>query len=100
MMNASHAEELKVIQNLMEELQDKMSYGKDDLEERLGRKKPAIEVMKVEGEMEPEGGELGDLRAPEMPADDDESPVMGMDEEEEEESPEDKLKSRLMRLRG
>lgn len=51
----SMQKELELIQELMGELQDKMSYGKEDFEERLGRKKPEIEVMKIEGEM-PMGG--------------------------------------------
>lgn len=65
--------------DLMEELQEKMQYGEEDFAERLGRKKPeAVEMeVKLEGESEemPEGFE-------------------------EEEGPEEKLKSRLLKLRG
>lgn len=87
--------ELQVIMDLMKELQDKMEYGEEDLSERLGRKKPELEVMKIEGEM------------PEM---EDEKPEVelelggGMDMEEDcepgMESPEYKLKKRLMKLRS
>lgn len=68
----------ETIMNLMEELQEEMQYGEDDLAERLGRPKPQVEVMSIEGEMEPEMDEMA----------------------MEEEGPEAKLKNRLMKLRG
>ena len=40
--------ELQLIQELMSELSDQMELGEDDFNERLGRKKPAIEVTKIE----------------------------------------------------
>jgi len=72
-------EEMKVIMDLMQELQEKMAYGSDDMSERLGRVKPAAVEMEVSME-EPEDGEYM--------------------EEEESMDPEDKLKSRLMKMRG
>ena len=91
--------ELDLIQELMQELQDKMKYGKADVEERLSRhREPTVEVMKVEGDMpmpekEEMHGEDPLMEEDEMVDD------MGMDEDEEQ-SPADKLKSRLMKLRG
>lgn len=73
-------DEFEIIMGLMEDLQDKMQYGEDDFSERLGRKKPDLEMMKVEVE-----------------------PVEEMEEgyeDEEEMGPEESLKSRLMKLRG
>jgi hypothetical protein len=102
------SKELEVIMQLMEELQDKMSYGEDDFEERLGRKKPGIEVMKIEGEMkDPEGLQKAEeMMGMDLDSDDE----MGEDPEhvaevlggefEEEISPEDKLKKRIMKMRG
>jgi len=70
----------EIIQQLMDELKEEMSYGADDLGERLGRPKPAVEMTAVEVgepeemlEMEMEGEEMGE---------------------------EDPLKKRLMKLRG
>jgi hypothetical protein len=85
-------DKLNMIISLMEDLKDKMQYGEDDLSERLGRKKPEVEVMKVEAE-------------PEMAMESDESPEVadmegGFEDEAAEESPEDKLKNRLMKLRA
>lgn len=79
-----NAKELEIIMELMEELKDSMEYNKDDFESRLGRKKPEIEVLKIEGDLE------------EMPEEDmeDESPMMM------EPSEEDSLKQRIMKLRG
>jgi hypothetical protein len=77
-------EELKVIQDLMADLMEKMEYGEDDFSERLGREKPKVEVMKMEmGEPE------------EMESEEDCMPEM-----EEELGPEEKLKQRLMKLRA
>lgn len=95
--------ELKLISQLMDKLQDEMEYGEDDFYERLGKKKPGIEVVKVEGEIpgkesmeEKLGQDLdGDMEMGEEP----EHASMVMDEGEEE-SPEQMLKKRLMRLRG
>ena len=105
---------LAVIEKLMEELQEQMQYGKDDLEERLGRKKPAVEVISIEGKL-PRGSAMGedesestdplereDAEVDAMGDDEDMSPSMGrmaMDEADGM-SPEESLKKRLMKLRG
>lgn len=71
---------MEIISQLMEELQEMMEPSADDFESRLGREKPkAIEI-----EMSAEPMEMGE----------EEDMMM------EEESPGDKLKSRLMKLRG
>lgn len=92
--------ELQVIEQLMEELKDQMEYGEDDFAERLGRKKPGIEVVKIEGKM-PMDEDMED--AEEMMGEDlDEDMEMGEPEEHKDAiigSPEDVLKERLMRLR-
>ena len=74
-----------VIMKLMEELKSEMQYSPDEIGERLGRKKPEIEVVKIEGEIPMEGME-------------EEMPEMGMMEEEL--SPADKLKKRLSKIRA
>jgi len=107
--------ELQVIEQLMEDLKDQMEYGEDDFAERLGRKKPGIEVVKIEGEIpmededeiempkdefEDEHERLVDvLRSPSHKDDMDEADEQEM-ELEDEISPDDKLKKRLMKLRG
>lgn len=71
---------LEIIQQLMEELQEEMSYSEGDLGGRLGRE-PRVEVaMEVEGE---------------EPGMDDEFAMEG-----DPEDPEMKFKDRLMKLRG
>lgn len=75
---------MQIITELMDELQGMMEYGEEDFSSRLGRQKPDLEVVKVEGE---------------MPMDEDEDMEMPM-EDEMEDSPESKLKSRLLKLRG
>lgn len=82
-------QELQVIMDLMQDLQEKMSYGEEDFAERLGRKKPEAEL-----EIKVEGGELGNGHSEEPDLDDE------MNAEVEEEGPEEKLKSRLMKLRA
>lgn len=95
-------EKLKVIQELMQELQDEMQYGKDDFESRLGReKKPEVEVLKVEGSM----GEdpLLEKKEAKLGMDMDQDMEMGEDSEMpmvDDEDPEEKLKNRLMKIRG
>lgn len=77
--------DLSVIKELMEQLISEMKPGVDDFEERLGHKKPDIEVVKVEAGESPFKEKMG----------------MDLGEDMEEEmSPEDKLKSRLMKLRA
>lgn len=89
--------ELMMIQELMQELADKMEYGEDDFNERLGRKKPEIEVMKVEGEMPMD--EMDQDESPEMDEDVEDMDMMS-DGLQMDMSPEDKLKQRIQKLRG
>lgn len=84
--------ELQLIQQLMDKLSEEMEYGEEDLSERLGRKKPEIEVVKIEGELPLDEESEEEMFDPSM---EDE-----LELEDEELSPEDELKSRLMRLRG
>ena len=68
----------------MEELQEEMQLGEDDLSSRLGRA-PKVEVVKMEAEpLEGEDEMIDDMGEMEM----------------EEESPEEKLKQRLLKMRG
>lgn len=95
--------EMQLIMELMEELQDQMKYGEEDFSERLGRKKPEIDVIKVEGKME--DPKLEHMEE-ELGTDLDDDQEMGEDPEHmemvlgEDVSPEEKLKQRLMKLRG
>jgi hypothetical protein len=92
---------LSVIKDLMEQLISEMKPGAEDFEERLGRKKPALEMVKVEAKGSPmeameemAGKDLeGDMEMGEDP----EHAAMVMDEGM---SPEEKLKKRLMKLRA
>lgn len=96
--------ELSLIKELMEQLTDEMEYGEDDFAERLGKGKPGVTVLKIEGKTgedpmmekaeEKMGMDLdGDMEEGESPMH--KAMVMGEDM-----SPDDKLKQRLMRLRG
>lgn len=73
---------MEIIQDLMNELQEAMKYDSSDFDSRLGREKPDMEVVKVEGDMPMGEGAMGD------------------DMEMAEEGPEDKLKNRIMKMRG
>lgn len=86
--NGDSSETLSVIKELMEQLVGEMQPSKDDFEERLGRKKPDMVAIKVEGKM-PEGME-GEMMPEEM----------GEEMMEEDCSPEEKLKKRLLKLRS
>lgn len=87
---------MQIIVELMEQLQEEMDPGADELGMRLGRKKPEVEVVSMEVEdpaMEAEeemlGADLdGDMEMGEDP--EHAAKVMG----------EDSLKKRLMKLRG
>jgi hypothetical protein len=96
-------QDLQAIIDLMEELKGKMGEGPEDFSERLGKSKPGLEVVKIgvdakpgmeamhdEPDMDDKGG---------MPdSDEDDSGLMaGL---EDDESPEEKLKNRLLKLRG
>ena len=70
----------------MDKLAEEMELKEDDFSERLGRKKPVVEIEnspKKEEECEDEDLVSMDL----------------LEDEEEEESPENELKKRLMNLR-
>lgn len=103
--------ELQVIAELMDKLQEQMDPSEDDFAERLGRKKPGIEVVKVEGKMEDPDmehaeEELGmdldhDMEEGESP--EHQAKVLGgMGDEDDEDmlSPEESLKRRIMKMRG
>ncbi len=81
-------DKIQVIMDLMKDLQSEMEPDANDIDERLGRKKPEIAVAKIESEVPLEGVELEDMGEEEM-----ELPI-------EDESPEDKLKNRIMKMRG
>jgi len=85
---------LKVIQEIMDDLQDKMQDGPDDFDERLG-KKPDVAAMVVAGKGMPGDDDDGDM--PPMGGDQDMPMDMGMMDDE---SPEEKLKARIMKMRG
>ena len=88
--------ELKLISQLMDQLQSEMEYGEDDFSTRLGRKKPELEVVKIEGKMPAKPMETMDEDM-EMSGSPDTTSI-SMDEEAL--SPEEELKKRLMKLRG
>lgn len=112
--------ELEIIQKLMEELQDEMQYGDEDLSERLGKGKPQVKMLEVEGELPLEGEESemeGGLamkmakmegESEEMPMEMGEDDDMEMEDEFDEEigsfipknDPDEALKKRLMKIRG
>lgn len=82
-------QKLEMIQKLMEDLINDMEYGESDFKERLGREEPEIEaVVKMESEIPSE--EISEDIEPSI------EDEMAMSEEE---SPEESLKRRLMKLR-
>lgn len=83
--------ELELIKELMDKLSDEMEYGEEDFAERLGRKNPEIEVIKMEGEMPLEDEDMED--------EDMEEDSMEPEMEDEESSPEEELKRRIMKMR-
>ena len=101
-----HDKKMQIIGELMEELQEMMAYGEDDLAERLGRKKPKVEVAMIEGEMKDPALEEAeekvgmDLDGDDEMGEDAEHQMLVKGEDEEEEGPEASLKNRLMKLRG
>lgn len=100
MFNDKH----ELVEKIMELLQSEMTDTPEDLEMRLGRKKPDLEIMAVKGESpaiekaeEMIGADLdGDMEKGE----DLEHKAMVMGDEEPEEDEEYSLKSRLMNMRG
>lgn len=97
---------LDLIAELMETLQGEMEYSEDDLSERLGRKKPEVEVIKMEGKlpMDKEGlsGALmkESMEASEMDDDTGMGPDRMLGGDDSDMDDEEDLKSRLMKLRG
>jgi hypothetical protein len=81
--------ELEIISQLMEELQKQMEPAESDFAERLGRKKPEVEILKIEGKVPSDEEEVQEEES--------EEDMFG---EPEMESEEDSLKQRLMKLRG
>lgn len=123
--------ELDIIMDLMKDLQDKMEFSPDDFNQRLGKNKPAVEIVKVGVDpMDPMGGsgDSGDTMGASELADklagggddsmqgmsamsdsgddssmgDDSGSQMPMDSGDMDDmmSPEERLKSRLLKLRG
>lgn len=89
---------LKIIQQLMSELADDMEYSPDDFGHRLGRKKPeeGMIIMKSEDKDMPEDGDdMAGMMADKMMGKD-----SGDEMPDEDESPENSFKKRLMNLRG
>lgn len=93
---------LAIIQELMEQLIEEMQPSKSDFEERLGRTpSKGVEVVKIEGDMPMEEAEeaLGeDLDGDMEMGEDPEHAAMILGEEEQ--SPEDKLRERVLKMRG
>lgn len=89
--------ELMIIAELMDKLTDEMEMGEEDFAERLGRKKPDVEVVEIKG-VKPEM----DMEDPmEAMHEEEESPMHEMMESEDEDMDEDSsLKKRLMKIRG
>lgn len=87
---------LKIIKDLMEQLQEQMVPGKEDFEERLGRK-PAVKITEIEVS-KPKGKMLEEDMDKEEMEEDEESVMEPMSPEME--SDEDSLKERLMKLRS
>lgn len=90
--------ELDIISQLMEELQGQMEDSSEDFDERLGRKKPDLEITKIKGEIDP--NLMQDEEDEEMLGEEEE-PSMEMfgDEDEMEESPEESLMARIRKLK-
>lgn len=80
-------ENLDILRSLMEELIEEMKPGASDFEERLGRPKPDVAVMKVEA-----GPGMGEDDASPMAVSDHDD--MGSGDEDED------FKQRLMKLRA
>lgn len=86
-------DELKIIRELMEQLEDEMKYSEDDFSERLGREKPKVDVVSISASEE---------SSEDKPEEEEEEEEENFEEfrEEEKSSPEEELKKRLLKLRG
>jgi hypothetical protein len=100
--------DLDIIGKWAEDLIEAMGYGEEEFDDRLGRKKPGLEVMKIEGKMPmkmmaKEGMEDDDMDMKESMKEVEMGPEPYDFEEEEEDydlADEDKdLKRRLKKLR-
>lgn len=94
---------LKLIAELMEELTGSMEMDEEDFDHRLGRKKPDVEVLKVEGSLDPKMEKAEEMMGEDL----DHDMEMGEDPEHAaavmdmgEASPEEKLKDRILKMRG
>jgi hypothetical protein len=97
--------ELEIIAQLMDQLQDEMSFSKDDFAKRLGREEPGIKVIKVSTESPMEESPELEKAEEELGMDLDDDEEMGEDPEHVEKvmgemGPEESLKKRLMKLRA
>lgn len=81
-------DELKIIRELMEQLEDEMKYSEDDFSERLGREKPKVDVVSISA---------SDESREDQPEEEEDFEEF---KEEEKSSPEEELKKRLLKLRG
>ncbi len=77
---------MEIIKQLMEQLQDEMGHSPDELGERLGRPKAVSIEMSSDD--------------PDMDGDDDSGEMLGDDSDLDMNSPEEKLKARLLKMRG
>lgn len=84
-------DELKIIRELMEQLEDEMKYSEDDFSERLGREKPKVDVVSISASEE---------SSEDKPEEEEEEENFEEFREEEKSSPEEELKKRLLKLRG
>lgn len=75
------SDKLAVIKKLMEKLESLMTMDADDFDARLGKAKPEVEVVKVEGKVPMDGEEMA---------------MDGLDEEDDE----DDLAGRIASMRG
>lgn len=93
---------LAIIAELMDQLQDEMEMSKDDFADRLGKPK-GIEITKVEGhspELEEAEEEMGEDLDGDMEMGEDSEHAGIVLGDEMEKSPEDKLKERILKMRG
>ena len=91
-----HKRELELIKELMDKLIDEMEPSSSDFEERLGRGKPEVKSIQIEGVIPEEDIDLEDDMD-----DDTEEDIDTVDSIiPEDESPEEALKRRIEKLRG
>ena len=91
-----HKKELMLIKELMDKLVDEMEPSVSDFEERLGRGKPEVKSIQIEGVIPEEDMDFDDDMEDDMEEDID--TMDGILPEDE--SPEEALKRRIEKLRG